>query len=207
MLMSSETTTQKDLPIPGHNGLPMHANSNPPGTLNMPPSDNNNITNNSNTTNNNNMSFRMPSVPQPDASALAYTFPNVMDMGQYRVPDASQGFFTGSHGESYSQSAGVSDMAASMTRFTTPMQQSTPDIGTQLQGSLSSFLVEVAVSGTKRNTGSNAFEPKIPAHIINKYSDDVVKAVEMTTLLASRGLTVTDGQVSVSINSPMEYAL
>ncbi|KAJ9099207.1 hypothetical protein QFC21_004087 [Naganishia friedmannii] len=191
--LPNENTSQQDLPLQGQSGLPLHANSNPPTAMNMLSSDN--------------MSFPMPALPQAGSSTLAYAYPNVLDMGQYPVPDSSQSFYGSTHGDSFLQSTGVSDMATSMTRFATPMAQSTTDAGNQSHGSLSSFLAEIAASRAKRNSGGNAFEPQIPAHIMNKYSDDIFQAVEMTTLLASRGLTIKDGQVNVSINSPMEYAL
>ncbi|KAJ9116361.1 hypothetical protein QFC22_004802 [Naganishia vaughanmartiniae] len=188
-----ENTTQNGIPIPSQASLPPYANSNRPTAMNILSSEN--------------MSFPIPSLPQPGSSTLAYAYPNVANTGQYTVADPSQPFYGSVYVEPFLQSAGGSDMATSMTRFATPMPQPTPDIGSQLHGSLSSFLAETATSRAKRNTSGNDFESQIPAHIMNKYSDDIFQAVEMTTLLASRGLTITDGQINVSINSPMEYAL
>ena len=42
---------------------------------------------------------------------------------------------------------------------------------------------------------------------MSKYGNDVIKAAELTTFLASRGLTFIDGQVDVAIGSAMEYTL
>jgi hypothetical protein len=71
------------------------------------------------------------------------------------------------------------------------------------QAPLTTFLAETA--GFKQQ--GSTYNPEIPAYIMSKYGNDVMKAIELTTFLSSRGLTFTDGQVDVAVGSPMEYAL
>lgn len=63
------------------------------------------------------------------------------------------------------------------------------------------------MSQREGSNDGNLPNPEIPAAIMSKYGNDVIKAVELTTFLASRGLTFIDGQVDVAIGSAMEYAL
>lgn len=100
----------------------------------------------------------------------------------------------------------VSDMPESRSGYRNPVRPTSAP-AERFPASLTSFLSETAASRGEGDVDSNLHNPEIPAYIMNKYSNDVLKAVELTTFLSSRGLTFIDGKVDVAIGSPMEYAL
>jgi hypothetical protein len=101
----------------------------------------------------------------------------------------------------------VPDVPEASSGYRQPARWAPLEVKSRFPASLSSFLSETAVSQRESSIDSNLQNPEIPAAIMSKYGNDVIKAVELTTFLASRGLTFIDGQVDVAIGSAMEYAL
>lgn len=132
------------------------------------------------------------------------TYPGSNDVTQVPSPFEHQPF----HGQAYegfmSQQSYVAELPpiASGSRHgrTSPYAREP----TSPHAPLTSFLAETA--GLKQQ-GGTAHNSEIPAYIMSKYGNDVMKAVEFTTFLSSRGLTFTGGQVDVAMGSQMEYAL
>lgn len=129
------------------------------------------------------------------------------------VPHASspyrqQAFYAPTYNGFVPQHNYVPDMPESVPGYRQqPVRPVASEPRNRFTASLSSFLAETAVSQREGSNDSNLRNPEIPAAIMSKYGNDVIKAVELTTFLASRGLTFLDGKVDVAIGSAMEYTL
>lgn len=143
-------------------------------------------------------------VPSPTNFAYRVTRNPPHDSSQF----GQQAFYAPTYNGFVPQHNYVPDMPETTSGYRQQSVRPGPsDPRNRFPTSLSSFLSETAVSQREGSIDSNLPNPEIPAAIMSKYGNDVIRAVELTTFLASRGLTFIDGKVDVAIGSAMEYTL
>jgi hypothetical protein len=149
-----------------------------------------------------------PSFPEsvPPASNFAYHVTGNIPQGSSQF--GQQAFYAPTYNGFVPQHNYVPDMPEAIPGYRQQSMRPGPsDARDRFPASLSSFLSETAVSQREESIDSNLPNSEIPAAIMSKYGNDVIKAVELTTFLSSRGLTFIDGKVDVAIGSAMEYTL
>lgn len=145
-----------------------------------------------------------PHHPASFTSMDNVAYPVSSDVTQVPSPFKQQPFYSQAYAGFMTQQSYVSELPP-MSSGSRHGQQPSFAHGNSPQASLTSFLAETA--GFRQQQGGGTYNPEIPPYIMSKYGNDVMKAIELTTFLSSRGLTFTDGQVDVAQGSPMEYAL